>query len=390
MCGIAVVRDEVVAVGGAVRRVWAGPGRERDLVLQAFKSALAAVVAWVVADQVLRAPMAFIAPWVAVVLVRSTVYRSLAQAIQQMGAIALGTVVATACGMALGVPALAMAVVLPLVLLVGNWPRLGDQGVYGATAALFVLTAGEPDLDAAVARVLESLLGAAVGVGVNMLVFPPVHLRDAEATVRQVVEEAGRTLRAIADGLEDSWDRHQARNWQQQARRLFRLIDQARAALEHGTESARWNPDRRRRDHLRRIREPYRHVVSVLEQLTDYVADLARTFAEVADDDFAPPRPGSDTLASYARFLREIAAAVDAYGQAVTGDDPAAARACLDRRVHGVRLAHDRLRQALLDTDGGDAEWVALNGALLTDARRLADQLLPEPPQPHGPQEPAR
>ncbi|MGW1507083.1 hypothetical protein ACWCQW_53425 [Streptomyces mirabilis] len=39
--------------------------------------------------------MAFVAPWVAVVLVESTVYRSLAHGLQQLATIAVGTVVAT-------------------------------------------------------------------------------------------------------------------------------------------------------------------------------------------------------------------------------------------------------------------------------------------------------
>lgn len=61
----------------AVRRACAGPSRERDVAVQALKAALAAWVAWAVSGWWLRAPVAFVAPWVAVVLVESTVYRSI-------------------------------------------------------------------------------------------------------------------------------------------------------------------------------------------------------------------------------------------------------------------------------------------------------------------------
>lgn len=376
------VSGEATAVGRAARRAWAGPGRERDVVVQSVKAALAAVVAWLIAGQWLSAPMAFVAPWVAVVLVRATVYQSAAQAVQQVIAIALGTALATAGGMAVGIPWLAMAVVLPLVLLLGSWPRLGDQGIYAATTALFTLTFHQATLDLALARILEALLGAAVGVGVNMLIFPPTHLRSTCNSVQEVTESACRTLRSIADGLDDAWDHQQARDWHQQARRLFRLLEQARSALERSRESTRMNPDRRRRAELRRINDPYRHTLAVLEELADYLTDLTRTLAEAAAATPAPPRPDGDSLAPYAQFLREVAAAVDAYGQMVNGEDSSRARNRLKENAHKVRTGHDRLRRSLMGYGIRDPESVALYGSLLMDARRLTDDLLSEPPHP--------
>lgn len=122
------VRRRGAAAVETVRLAWAGPGRERDLVAQAGKAALAAWVAWAVAGWWLAAPMAFVAPWVAVVLVESTVYRSLAHGLQQLAAIAVGTVVATGAALVLDSTMVTMALVLPTVLLLGQWQRLGSQG----------------------------------------------------------------------------------------------------------------------------------------------------------------------------------------------------------------------------------------------------------------------
>ncbi|MFD1829923.1 aromatic acid exporter family protein [Streptomyces desertarenae] len=376
------VRGQALAAGRAARRAWREPGRERDVVVQSLKAALAAVVAWLVADRWLHAPLSFIAPWVAVVLVRTTVYQSLAQGVQQVVAITVGTVAATAAGMALGVPVVAMAVVLPVVLLLSAWPKLGDQGTYAATAALFTLAFGDPSVDLAVARVLESLLGAVVGVGVNMLILPPTHLRSTEESVRRVVEEAGQTIRSVADGLGDAWDHQRAREWEGRARGLFGLTGQARSALERSRESTRLNPDPRRRAQLRHIQAPYRHTVRVLEQLADYLADLTRTLTEASGDIPSVPRPGGPSLASYARFLRQVADAIDAYGHVTTGEDDPASRDWLNRTVEEIRTAHDRLRETLVGQGTADPQWMALYGSLLTDARRLADDLLTEPPHP--------
>ncbi|MER6678498.1 aromatic acid exporter family protein [Streptomyces sp. NPDC000983] len=131
---VSAVGRHARAAGLSVRRAWVEPGRERDVAVQAAKAALAAGVAWAVVGWWLHAPMAFMAPWAAIVLVESTVYRSLAHGLQQLAAIAAGTVVATACAMVLDSTLVAMALVLPVAVLLGNYRRLGNQGIYAATA----------------------------------------------------------------------------------------------------------------------------------------------------------------------------------------------------------------------------------------------------------------
>ncbi|MDT9684658.1 aromatic acid exporter family protein [Streptomyces sp. TRM76323] len=373
------LRAETRSVSRAVRRARAGPGRERDLVAQALKAALAALVAWVVASRVLHAPMAFIAPWVAVALVRATVYQSLARSLEQLAAIALGTTLATAAGMALDDPTVAMVLVLPVTLLVGNWRKLGDQGIYGATAALFTLTAGDPGVGQAVARLLESLLGAAVGVAVNMLVRPPVYLRDGRASLRTALDAAAECLARVARGLAGPWDHGDARAWDQQARRVGELADEAQDALARTEESARLNPVARRRTRLLRRQGPYAHTTYVLEELVRSTRDLTRTLREAADGGSGRPRPEEDVAMHYARLLGRLATAVTAFGHVVT-EDSGAARSRLRRAVEDAGAAHEELRRLLAGRGAADPEWMGLHGSLLVDAHRAVRQLLQEPP----------
>ncbi|MGW7356260.1 FUSC family protein [Streptomyces sp. NPDC054802] len=369
------VRGETMAAGRFAKRAVSQPGRERDLAVQSLKAALAAWLAWLIASTWLQAPLAFVAPWVAVVLVRATVYQSFAQGMQQLGAIALGTVLATAGGMALGNPTVAMAVVLPVTMLLSNWGRLGDQGLYSATAALFTLTFADPGVDAAVARLLESLLGATVGVVVNMLVLPPVYLRSTESALRNVVEEATRTLVSIADGLTGPWGYRQARDWHQRARHLFSLMSQARSALERSRESVRLNPNRRRRAELRTLQHSASHSLYVLEQLTEYLSDLTRTLVEASDNRTDNPRPEDGVMALYSQFLHRVADAVDAYGGLVT-DGSHSTRERLRTAVDAVRDAQQQLHRDLSRKDTSHPEWMALYGSLLVDARRVTEGLL--------------
>ncbi|CAL9314672.1 hypothetical protein SUDANB25_05291 [Streptomyces sp. SudanB25_2051] len=373
------LRAEARSTAGAVRSACAGPGRERDLAAQSLKAALAALVAWIVAGHVLQAPMPFIAPWVAVALVRSTVYQSLAQSLEQLAAIALGTTLATAAGMAVGDPTLAMVLVLPVTLLIGNWRKLGDQGVYGATAALFTLTTGDPSVDQAVARLLESVLGAVVGVAVNMLIRPPVYLRDSHNALRGAADAAAECLTGIARGLAGTWDQGDALAWDRRARRVTELVGEAREALARTEESARLNPAAPRRAALLRRSGPYAHTVYVLEELARYTRDLTHTLVEAADDGTAKPRPEPDVAGRYARLLERVAVAVEAFGRVVT-DDSREARERLRRAVARTDAAHEDLRRLLADRGTADPEWMGLYGSLLVDAHRAVQRLLEEPP----------
>ncbi|MFV2120424.1 FUSC family protein [Streptomyces sp. Act-28] len=371
------LRTETRSATRAVRRAWTGPGRERDLAAQSLKAALAALIAWIVASRLLQAPMAFIAPWVAVALVRSTVYRSLTQSLEQLAAVALGTTLATATGMVFGDPTLAMVLVLPVTLLLGNWRKLGDQGVYGATAALFTLTTGDPGVDQAVARLLESLLGAAVGVAVNMLIRPPVYLRDSRDSLRAALDATSGCLTGVARGLAGPWDHEDARAWDREARRVAELAGAARDVLVTTEESARLNPAARRRARL--LRDFHAHTLYVLGELARHTGDLTRTLMEAADGSTARPRPEEDVAARYARFLQRLADAVTAFGD-VVAEDRGPARSRLRRAVEETEAAHRDLRRLLADRGAADPEWMGLYGSLLVDAHRAVRQLLREPP----------
>lgn len=365
----------------AVRRAWREPGRERDLTVQAGKAALAACLAWAVAGWWLQAPMAFVAPWVAVVLVESTVYRSLAHGLQQLAAIAVGTVVATAVALVLDSTMVTMVVVLPAVLLLAQWQRLGSQGVYAATGALFVLTNGQVSLATSGARIAEAVFGAVVGITVNAVIRPPVYLRDTRAALTDAAREAQEILEAVAEGLDDGeWGGHVAGEWHERALRLGRLVDQARSAIGWSRESMRGNHRGRGIGAVAPPGKAYDDALAVLDHVAVHTAGVTRTVLESANHNDNEPRPGPQITGPYADFLRHTARAIGLYGQtrfAGTGTDRSA-NADLREAVEELRRSLDELHRRLPGTVQDDPDALATHGALLAQARRLADQLVPD------------
>ncbi|MFJ6087798.1 aromatic acid exporter family protein [Streptomyces sp. NPDC092369] len=363
----------------AVRRAWREPGRERDLVMQAAKATFAACLAWAVAGWWLQAPVAFVAPWVAVVLVESTVYRSLAHGLQQVAAIAAGTVVATLVALALGSSMIAMALVLPAVLLLAQWHRLGNQGIYAATGALFVLTDGQVTLATSGARIAEAAFGAVVGLTVNALIRPPVYLRDARAALRDAAHEAQEVLHTVADGLANGeWDSQAAGSGHERALRLERLVDQARSAIAWSRESMRGNHRGHGAGSIAGPGKEYDDALGVLDQAAVHVAGVTRTLLESAGRDGTPAHTDPQITGLYADFLRHTGQAIGLYGRtrlAGTGFEHTADSA-LREEADELRRSLAELDRCLPATVRDDPESLATHGALLAQARGLADQLV--------------
>ena len=105
----------------------AGPGEVADWA-QSAKTALAGVLAWVVATDVLGLEQPFLAPWAAVLVVHATVYRTVSRGGQQMAATFLGVLLAWASGTLFGVGPLGMGVMLAVSFLIGRHRWL-ERGV---------------------------------------------------------------------------------------------------------------------------------------------------------------------------------------------------------------------------------------------------------------------
>ncbi|MFF1747767.1 FUSC family protein [Streptomyces mirabilis] len=369
------VRRHGWAVVRAVRRAWTEPGRERDLMVQAGKATLAACMAWAVAGWWLQAPMAFVAPWVAVVLVESTVYRSLAHGLQQLAAIAVGTVVATGVALMLDSTMVTMAVVLPAVLLLAQWQRLGSQGIYAATGALFVLTNGQVSLATSGARIAEAVFG----VTVNALIRPSVYLRDTRAALQDAACEAQEILEAVAEGLDGGeWDSHAAGEWHERALRLGRLVGQARSAIGWSRESMRGNHRGRGAGAVSPPGKADDDALAVLDHVAVHTAGVTRIVLEIASHNGKAARPGPQITGPYADFLRHSARAIGLYGQtrfAGTGTSQPADGA-LHEAVEELNRSLDELNRTLPGAVQDDSDALATHGSLLAQGRRLADQLV--------------
>ncbi|MCS0636773.1 aromatic acid exporter family protein [Streptomyces sp. LP05-1] len=378
------LRWEVLAVGRSVRRALRGPGTERDLAVQALKAAGAAILAWAIAGWWWKAPLALMAPWTAVVLVQSTVYRSVRAGFQQVVLIAAGTVIAAGAAGLTGNVMGAMAITLPLTMLLGNYWRFGDQGVYASTTALFVLVYGTYSGIGMLHRLLETLLGAVIGIAVNALILPPMHLRGAYESVCRLPEDAAALLRATADGVTEGYGRTDAQKWSGSARGLRRFLDDLGNARTWSRESHRFNPGSRLRRPLRPL--PSSEWESAWGGIVDHLTSIAGLLDDaVGEQPRLTPPPDSvltDELPELLRAAAEVceadhavldgsrAAGTGGSGAGGPGDGsaPPDRNAALDRAWE----AHGRMRAEMAV---GDHDTAISVGGLAAATQRLLHDL---------------
>ncbi|MBO3682538.1 FUSC family protein [Streptomyces sp. NEAU-YJ-81] len=373
------MRAEFRAIADAVVRTWRGPGRERDVVVQALKAAAAATLAWAISGWWLKDPVALMAPWVAVVLVQATVYRSLSKGLQQLVAIVMGTLLAAGAGLLTGNTMAAVALVLPVAMLLSYWPKLGDQGIYGPTTALFTLTSGAMSGVTMSHRLLQALLGAAIGIAINALILPPVHLRDVREHLAGLAHGTGDTLASIADGLNSGeWDTEATARWRQQSARLRWQLESLRSARLWSHESMRWNP-RRRRDPGHRTPLPPESEDQRWGAIVAHLSALTGTMTDIADESRTIPVPDRQRLRDFGHVLAQLATACHARGDLSCrpmADDNAHSQ--LSENLAGLERYHTDLHKKLTDEQSVSTSTIAVLGTLLIQAQNIWHEIVPE------------
>lgn len=322
-------------------------------VVQLAKTVLAAVTAWVVAASVLDLSQPFLAPWAALLVVHATVYRTFARGAQQVAATVVAVLLATAVGEALGLTTTSIAILLVIALVLGALPWLGAEATAIATTGLVVLTTGFDDDVLLVARLLDTAIGVAVGLAVNVVVWPPLRRRTAVEAMDRIDDAIGELLVDIAGGLGDGCQDEDVRAWIDRTRDLDGDLDRAWGLVRQAQESARMNPRRSARS----VRDPrdWHELLRRMEQAVAETRSLARTLGgqsahrETWGEQFAD---------AWITMLHDA-------GSAARDADPAGMQ---DVRRRLVALSED------LRVTERSADW-PVHGALIINLRNIVDAM---------------
>jgi hypothetical protein len=344
--------------------------RGRTPGLRTLKTTFAAVVAFAIAEWLHTSDQPILAPLTALLVVQLTMYETVAHGRERIVSVVAGVLVAVGFAHVVGLTWWSLGAVVAVSLIAGRMLRLGPHLPEVAISAMLVLAVGGAE-SAAMGRVVETLIGAAVGVLVNLVIAPPLYIQPTRDAIDELTDRIGGFAHDLAEALRGEWTRDAADRALGGARELGAEVARADVGLARTEASGRLNP----RGRLARQAQPQlRASLTALEHTQIGLRNLARALLDrtyyLAEDaaDLAYDAEAKNALAD---VVDAVAAAAHAASPSQIGHDGGA---LLDR-LDVLRLRRDELARLLLvDPRIDPAAWQQ-HGALLSAVDRLGVEI---------------
>jgi uncharacterized membrane protein YccC len=351
--------------------------RSRSAVMRAARLTGAALASYLAALALgLSDPPPLVAALTALIIVQVTLYSTLTSGVQRVLAVVSGVTLAVLFTSAVGLNWWSLGLIIAVSIFVGQLLRLGDQLIEVPISAMLVLGVTGAEAVAA-GRIAETMIGAAVGVLVNVLFPPAVRSVHAGQAVARLASEIAELLSDAAASLPRGLSVEDAARWLDDARRLNRHVPRVEVAITHAEESRRLNP--------RALGKPktgpsLRDGLEALEYCSVSMRTLFRSVHDVAqagvhgDEEYA-----TAAVQAYAVLLEELAAVVHAFGEVVRAEvgsaDAQREEADLSAALQALRGGRTVLNEALLvDPREHPALW-ELNGTVVSTVDRMLVEL---------------
>ncbi|MGW4024860.1 FUSC family protein [Streptomyces sp. NPDC005009] len=349
--------------------------RRRDPVtVQMVRSTAAATVAYVIALRLSPEAAPLTAPLTALLVVQVTLYSTLTTGVRRVNSVVAGVVVAILFSLLVGLTWWSLGLLILASLLVGHLVRVDEFVPEVAISAMLVLGVTTHG-DTAWARIVETLIGAIVGMGFNLLLAPPVWVEQAGESLEELARRVRQLMLRIGEEAAGRPPAARAAARLHEARRLDHDISEVDADLRQAEDSLRLNP---------RVREGLLHRVvlrtglDTLEICTVVLRVLARTLTDLAKEREPERLFDPETGAAFEQLLSEIADAVVSFSVLVTTSVSANAESAEERLASELRQAsatRDRLARLLFEEARRDARQWQLLGAVLTEVNRILDEM---------------
>jgi hypothetical protein len=343
--------------------------------LRTAKTTLAAVISWELALRLPGSQPPVLAPLTALLVTQLTLVKTITGSLQRVASVTAGVLLALLVADVLGLHWWSVGLVIFVSLAIGQVLKLGPHRIEVPVSALLVMTLGGTT-GVARTRVLETLIGAVVGVVVNAVLAPPVYVRPAGEAIYELAGDMARVLEGVAADLREGWSGEDAYERLLEARELDGEISEAREAVGRAEDSLRLNPRRRL------VGDPsdeLQDAITTLEHSAILVRGLCRSLTGL--DTLTGGRgPDPELRVAIGGMLGEVAEAVRIFGQHVMDSvpGPPANRAPLQRALARARAGRADLAKAMAAGPREEPGTWQVYGHLLANVDRLLSELDPE------------
>lgn len=348
--------------------------RQIPAVVQSLRSTAAATLAYVIAVRVSPEEAPLTAPLTALLVVQVTLYATLTTGVRRVNSVVAGVVIAIGFSALMGLSWWSLGLIILASLAVGYLVRVNEFVPEVAISAMLVLGVTKVG-DTAWARVLETLIGAAVGLAFNLVFAPPVWVDAASQSIENLARRMRQLMLRVGEEAAGRPDVEDTDARLHEARRLDHDIIEVDADLRQAEDSLKLNP---------RVREGLLHRVvlrtglDTLEICTVVLRVLARSLTDLAKEREPERLFSPRTGALFEELLSDIADAVVSFAVLVTTDvsqNAESAEARLTSQLTTAGATRDKLALLLHEEAERDPSLWHLHGAVLTEVNRILAEL---------------
>ncbi|WP_411557721.1 FUSC family protein [Plantibacter sp. MPB07] len=337
---------------------WVMPALRPWRLMLALKVAIAATAAWFLGSLLPGelGEFSYYAPLGALVSLTPTLMDSVRSSIQTLVGLGLGIGLAWALIVSPAPGWVSVALSVGLGTLLAGLPGLGQGRDYVPIAALFVIIIGGANAnDFSAGYLVQMALGVLVGLLVNLLIMPPLFVRESAAGIAAARARMVDALRSMANTMraEETPSPDDPPAWDAALSTIRHDIDAARRLVRDAAESRRANPRTRWNKHDFRGDEG---ALAALERIAPAVVDIGDALRAALWGIPVPVRLGPEVRSTLAEALDAAADLVDA---AIDDERLPEALRTADQALvalrSAVRSAHvDAVNRAAAQTDSDE------------------------------------
>lgn len=357
----------------------------RSALFWSLRITVAATASYVVATLIFPGTQPLLAPLTAMLVVQVTPVSLLASGLDRVVAVVTGVSLAVAFASVVPLEWWSLGVLIFVSITLGQALRLRSNLIEVAISGMLVLGVGALSAESAAGqRIAETLVGAAVGIAANLLFPPRIPTADAGRAIEGLADAVSDLLSRSADALEELATEPEAVGsaagaWLGDARRITHHdVPRVGATLLQAEQGRRLNVRAVGRADLG---PGLRHGLESLEHTALAVRSMYRGLADATSGDAAwlAGDAAEDVLLGLVQTFRELAAAVDAFGELVRLEAaPARQLGSADFRalreaMEGLPEARGRLED--LATSDTEPDLRELHAAVLSTVKRVQREL---------------
>lgn len=349
----------------------------RSPLLQVLKTSIAAIGAWLLAELLLGQPLPIFAAIAALLVVQPSVNQTVFKGVERSVGVIVGVVLAYAAGAVLGTASWVVLGIIVVALLL-SWALKLSPGSSNQIpiSAMLVLAIGAQTPEYAADRIIETVIGAIIGLVVNVAIVPPVMVAPARSTVALLAASVAGALDELASALTTPRERGSLDTMLERARALRPLQAKATDDLDRAEDSLGLNPrGARYRVAIRQDRE----LLARLSILVTRTTGMTRAVHDNYDERLrAEPIVGSIAveISRASHDVRLLARRLGAGGTSrVGGARKGGADGDAAIEMEPLTAELPALTAPLVIARPDSLHWVLI-GSLLEDLRRIREEII--------------